>query len=171
MSLEAAGRQLTVNLRSVLIVYPLSFPVLAGNSFTHLLILGAAANNMVAILGGKKEKNRYVTFFLLVAPASCLLFPDDSHRPREMLKWTFGPTEGASALGFLPGTWGRQCLGCFSLKAALCLPCRYSGSTWGKVPRHVFSLLLHIPVSSLWSLLYCFRSVFACVISFDPYNL
>jgi len=58
--------------------------VLVGNKFTHFILgAGAAATDMVAILGGK---NRYVTFFFWWHLPLASLFPDDPHRPREMLK-------------------------------------------------------------------------------------
>lgn len=117
-SLEAAGRQLRINLSLVFIIWLPGFSLLAGkNKFSHF-ILGAAANDMVALLQKK-------IFWWHLRLASWLLFPDDSYRPGEILKWLFGFTKGASTLGYFPGIWGMsrwpECFSQHSLEAALCL--------------------------------------------------
>lgn len=169
-SLEAAGRQLRVNLSSVFITWLPNFPLPAGaNKFSHF-ILGAAADDIVALL--KKRKKKFFWWHLPLA--SWLLFPDDSCRPREILTWLFGFTKGASVLGCFPGIWGRQVawvLQSEQSRRSTMFGHRHKSCMRGRVSRPSLLTLSQISVSSvLWALL-CFHSVFLCMISFDPYNL
>lgn len=117
---------------------------------------------MIWLLYWKKGEKNICNFLLLMAPAS--YFQMTHIDPEKCWSDYLDPLRGTSALGFLPGIWGRQWLECFSMKAALCLPCVHSCHLWGRLPRQVFSSVSQIPASYiLWSLLYCFQSVFACM--------
>lgn len=96
--------------------------------------------------------------------------------PEKILKQLFGSTKGSKHTELLSRQLGRQWPGCSSLSTVWRqhrLAHRHLKLDMGPSARTELSALLHTPVSySWWSLLSCFQSVFACVISFDdPYSL